>query len=262
MNHQDIYTWLDACAPFGTQAGFDNSGFLVGNPEDETHGILFALDVTPAVIQEAITLRANLIVTHHPLMFSPVQRLLEKDYEGDLLFRLIRSGISLISAHTNLDQAPGGINDVLAQKCGMVDVTGDMYLRVGDLARPMSLSSLVGELSSELHTVIRVFGTLPETTLVRRIGVSSGAGSEFWSDARAMGAQVFLTGEIRHHHGLAMVGSGMVGLEAGHFATEEPGIFALADRLSSALQSGDNAVECPVFIAKTATGAYPPVCLP
>ena len=90
MTVHDIYRLLDAAVPFETQEDFDNSGLLVGSREQEVSGILFALDVTERVIDEALARGANLIVTHHPLMFSPVQRVTDDTYEGRLVRRLIR----------------------------------------------------------------------------------------------------------------------------------------------------------------------------
>ncbi len=252
MTFQMVYDRINACAPFDTQADFDNSGFLLGNPGEKVRGIQVALDVTDRVLDEAEKLQANLIVTHHPMMFSPVQRLREDDYEGRLIARMIRNRMGLICAHTNLDAAKGGINDVLAGICGLENVTGEMYLRVGTLPGAPRFSELVPEIEKRLNTVIRIMGQLPGDTRISRMGVSSGAGSEFFRQAREAGAQVFLSGEIRHHHALEMAGLGMAGLEAGHFATEEPGIFALAD----ALQSYADLVECRVRISKTSTGAY------
>ena len=95
MTVQNIYDILDAVAPFATQEPYDNSGLLVGSPDLEVRGILFALDVTGAVLEEADSLGANLIVTHHPLMFDPIRRITDRTYEGRLLIRMIREGISL-----------------------------------------------------------------------------------------------------------------------------------------------------------------------
>ncbi len=252
LTFQNVYDFINACAPFDTQADFDNAGLLVGRRDEVVRGIHVALDVTDRVLDEAEAFGANLIVTHHPLMFSRIQRLLEDDYEGRLIMRMVRNHMGLIAAHTNLDAASGGINDVLAGVCGLTNVTGEGYYRVGDLPDAPAFSALVTDLSSRLHTVIRVMGRLPDDTKITRMGVSSGSGSEFFTQAHDLGAQVFLSGEIRHHHGLQMAGLGMAGLEAGHFATEEPGIFALAD----ALQRHIDLVECKVRISKTGTGAY------
>ena len=250
MTVQNIHDLLDAVAPFDTQASFDNSGLIVGDRNAEVSGVLFALDVTGAVIDEAAEKGANLIVTHHPLMFSPVQRLTADTFEGRLIMRLIREGISLIASHTCLDQAPGGINDALAECCALLNVEGEGFIRVGDLPVPMAAGDLKEYLSAALNTTVRLMGD-PALT-VGRLGVSSGAGSGEWEEAAALGAEAFLSGEIRHHHALAMAGAGIPCFECGHFATEQPGIFALADALQSAL----NQLQYSLSIHRSETGAY------
>lgn len=247
---QDIYNFINDRAPFETQLPFDNSGLLVGRPDAEVTGIHVALDVTSRVIDEAIEHGANLIVTHHPLMFSPVKRLVETDFEARLLCRMIRAGISLISAHTNLDQAPGGINDVLAAAIGLTNVTGEGFVRVGDLPAAMSSADLAAHISRCLGDTVRVMGD-PGASITR-VGMCSGSGADEWPGAALMGAQAFLTGEANHHIALAAADAGMVLLEAGHHATEAPGIFALAD----ALQILPDVVQCKVRVTKSAAHAY------
>ena len=114
MTVSQILHLIDEIAPFDSQEEWDNSGLLVGSPEQEVHGILFALDITEAVLDEAMETGTDLIITHHPLMFSARKRLTDEDYEGRLLQRMIRNQISHIAAHTNLDKAPDGMNDTLA----------------------------------------------------------------------------------------------------------------------------------------------------
>lgn len=247
---QAVYDMINARAPFDTQAEFDNAGLLVGDPAAEVKGILVAMDVTQAVITEAIACGANLIVTHHPLMFSPIRRLVATDYESRLICRMIRSGIAHIAAHTNLDQAPGGVNDVLAACLGLANVTGEGFVRAGDLPHPMTADELCAHVSASLHTVVRPIGA--PSGKIRRVAMCSGGGSDEWPAALAMDAQAFLSGEIKHHHGLAMADAGVMGLEAGHHATEEPGIFALG----TALQKELDAVQYDVRVCQSRAGAY------
>lgn len=250
MTVQQIYDFINERAPFETQVAYDNSGLLVGDPAREVTGVHFALDVTHSVIDEAVANGANLIVTHHPLMFSPVKRLVETNHEARLLCRLIREGISLISAHTNLDQAPGGINDVLAETIGLTNVVGEGFLRVGDLPEPTTAAGFAAHIMIHLHDAVRLMGD--ENAMLTRVGLCSGSGSDEWPQAAAMGAQAFLTGEVKHHHALEAADSGVVMLEAGHHATEEPGIFALAD----ALQNWPGIVQCNVRVTRSGARPY------
>lgn len=247
---QQVYDFINERAPFETQVAYDNSGLLVGHPSNEVTGIHFALDVTNNVIDEAIAHGANLIVTHHPMMFSPIKRLVETDYQARLLCRLIREGISLISAHTNLDQAAGGINDVLAQRIGLTDIQGEGFVRVGTLPSPMTAGELAESISAALGDVVRVMGDA--SARVEKVGMCSGAGADEWPAAAAMGAQAFLTGEAKHHIALEAADRGVVLLEAGHHATEEPGIFALA----KALQMSELGVQYNVRVSLSSAKAY------
>lgn len=256
MTIRDICNLLDAVAPFETQEPYDNSGLLVGSPDREVTGVLFALDVCEAVIQEAAALGANLIVTHHPLMFDAVRRITDETFEGKLIMHMIQQGIGLIACHTCLDKAPGGINDALAECCALLDVEGTGFVRVGVLPHPMKAGELKEYLSAALDTEVRLMGD-PEKE-ISRLGMCSGAGSSEWQEAAALSAEAFLSGEIKHHLALAMADAGMPCFECGHFATEQPGIFALAD----ALQSSLNQVEYKLDVFKTKTGAYPSVSGP
>lgn len=247
---QQVFDIINNLAPFETQLSFDNSGLLVGNPHQEVIGMHFALDLTNKVIDEAIAHGANLIVTHHPVMFSPIKRLIENNYEARLLCRLIRANISLIAAHTNLDQAIGGCNDTLAQAIGLTDIVGEGFVRVGKLPRPITAQALADCIGERLGDVVRVMGN--PHALIEKVGMCSGSGADEWSSAAAMGAQAFLTGEVKHHIALEAADAGIVMLEAGHHATEEPGIFALAN----ALQNSEVVVQCNVRVTTSSAKAY------
>ena len=253
---QDIYHMIDQMAPFESQEDFDNAGLLLGDPAMEVRGIHVALDVTERVLDEAEAAGANLIVTHHPIMFSPVKRLVATDYETRLIFRMIRAGMALIAAHTNFDRAPGGMNDTLAARCGLTQVTGEGFIRVGNLPHPMTGHELTAHIAASLDTVVRPMGDAEK--VFRRLALCSGGGSDFWTEGLALGADAFLTGEMKHHHALALADAGMLGLEAGHFATEQPGVLALA----AALQNAVNAVEYPVCLSTSQACAYAPPVRP
>ena len=250
MTVQDLYHLIDRIAPFETQAEFDNSGLLVGSAAREVDTVLFALDVTEPVIEEAASLGAQLIISHHPLMFTPLRSLTEDNYEGRLIRSLIRRDISLIAAHTNLDRAAGGINDTLAELCGLSEVTGEDFFRCGVLPAPLSAFAYADELKTRLRTDVRLMG--PGHRLIRKVGLCSGGGSDEWIRAASSGCDAFLSGEIKHHHAQAMADSGIVTFECGHFATEEPGIRALA----AALQNGFNQIECNMRIYVSDISAY------
>ena len=250
MTVKDLYEIIDRIAPFSTQMEGDNSGFLVGSVSQEVTAVLFALDVTEPVIDEAVSLGAQLIVTHHPLLMNPVRTLTDSDYESRLVRRLSRENISFIAAHTNLDQAPGGVNDTLAERCGLAGVSGDAFFRFGLLPEPVTAYEYADRLKNSLRTDVRLIG--PGNALIRKVGLCSGSGGSEWPRAAETGCDAFVSGEIKHHFGLAMADSGIVGLECGHFATEEPGIRALA----AALQKALNQIECNLRIYVSDIAAY------
>lgn len=250
MKVKDILQWIDSFAPFETQEDYDNSGLLVGDAEAEVRRLLFALDVTDNVLDEAEKMHIDLLITHHPLMFNGTKRLTEDNYEAHLIRRMIRSGISHIAAHTNLDQAVGGINDILASVCRLTNIQGTGFIRTGDLPSPIKATRLAELLTERLHTVVRLSGDPDHTCL--KLGLCSGGGGSEWSEALALGADTFLTGEMKHNHVLEATWHHMVCFECGHFATEEPGLFALAD----ALQKHADTVKWNLVIYKSGAGSY------
>ena len=183
-------------------------------------------------------------------MFSARKRLTEADYEGHLLIRLIANGLSLIAAHTNLDQASGGMNDTLAGLLGLESIVGAGFLRVGDLSAPMTAEAFADFAARQLGDAVRVMGH--REALIHRVGLCSGGGCDEWADAHAMGADAFLTGEVKHHIALDASYHGVVLLEAGHFATENPGIFALM----KALQNAPDIVQWKMHISRSERSAY------
>ena len=252
---------IDGFAPFATAEDFDNVGLLVGRADQEVRTALVALDVTPGVIEEAKRQGAQLIVTHHPLLFSPRRDLREEDREGALLAALIRAGLSLIAAHTNFDKATGGVNDALLAAAGLPAspdgpdrsegaVAG--LTRTVDLPEPMPLRELARQVEARLGDAVRCFTAPGEHKPVRRLTVCAGGGGEYWQDALDTGADCFLTGECKLHHALEAVQHGLRVLEAGHAATERPGAAALCE----ALQSAADAVQYPVRIVLSSCAPY------
>lgn len=239
MTVQDVFTWIDRIAPFERQEAFDNSGLVVGNPSMVVTRVLFALDATLPVVREAVEYGAELIVTHHPLLFGGAKQIRYDQPEGAVLQALLGAGVSLIAAHTNLDQAQGGTGDSLAAALGLTDVRpveGSLYLRMGTLKEPTRAFSLLGRVNERLSAHARLYGD-PEAT-VRTVAVGAGAIGEEYALAAAAGAQAFVVGEIKHHELLAAQALRLAVLEAGHAQTELAGIAALYQRFQSDAQTG------------------------
>ena len=229
-------------APWELAEAWDNVGLLLGHPDRLVDRVLVALDATQGVVDEAVALRAQLIVTHHPILFHARKHLREDDAEGALLSRLVREGLSLIAAHTNLDNAPGGVADALAAALGLSEIQPlSCGLRVGMLPE-MPLGQLAGRVGRQLGDAVRQYG--PSDALVRRVAVCGGSGGSFWREALEAGAECLVTGEAGYHHALEALESGLTVLEAGHYATEH----IILNSLAQGLQTKLNALEYPISI--------------
>lgn len=220
-------------APVETAEAYDNVGLLVGRRNAPVNRILVALDCTGDVVQEAKRLGAELIVSHHPLLFHARKNLGEEDPEGKILCDLVRAGISLIAAHTNLDQTNLSGSACCAKLLELKNLRQEGYLFFGDLAAAMTARSLSNRLTTLLSWPIRIYGN--EDTLISSLAIAGGAYDEGWQRAQALGAQALLTGEVRHHNALSAVMSGFVLLDGGHYATEAPLVPVLAEYLQKRL---------------------------
>ena len=239
---KELEALVGEIAPYELAEEWDNVGLLVGRKENEIERVLVALDVTREVLDEAKALGAQAIVTHHPMMFHARKRLTDDDREGRLLLELAREDIVLIAAHTNLDAAAGGVNDTLMRLMGCENVEGEGCVRVGDLPVGTTLGQLRERAQSALHAAVRAYG--PDDAVVTRLGCCSGAGGSELPLARAMGADCFITGEMRHHEALDAVDAGMCVLEAGHYETENP----VCEVLRTALQTKLDALQYTVTV--------------
>ncbi len=213
MTVQDVYNYLDSHAPFATCEEWDNVGLLIGDPQQTVHHILVTLDVTDGAIDAALATGADLIVSHHPVIFSPLKQLTA----DSIPYRLAANGIAVICAHTNLDRADGGVNDTLAALLGLSDIhpTADGMCRIGTLPQSVTATALAKSVAQTLDTAVRVSGSGD----IRTVAVCGGSGGDFL-DALAPIADAFVTGEVRHHEWLAT--HGVTVIEAGHYATEVP----------------------------------------
>ncbi|MBR6221003.1 MAG: Nif3-like dinuclear metal center hexameric protein [Clostridia bacterium] len=236
---------VDGIAPFETAEPWDNVGLLAGDPSAPVDTVLCALDLRMEVLEEAVRNGAQLIVTHHPILFRGRKNLCETDAEGRLLCALVRSGIAMIAAHTNYDNASPGVNDALAKALALNDVEAlDSGMRVGSI-KETDFGMFCDFASGVLGGPVRVYGD--RNRRVRRVAVLGGAGEDYVSIARQGGADVYLTGEMAYHKALAAADEGVCVVEAGHAATEYPAI----SQLSDALQNAANALQYDIRVLKS-----------
>ena len=238
----DVRELVGGIAPFELAEEWDNVGLLFGHAQAEVERILVALDLTQGVLDEAKALGAQMIVTHHPIMFSARKRVTDEDREGRLMLGMAEAGIAHIAAHTNLDAAPGGVNDTLMAAMGAANIVGEGCVRAGDLPEGTTLGALAARAERRLRGPVRVYGA--KDTPVHRLGCCSGAGGSEIAEAKALGADCFITGEVRHHEALDAVDGGMCVLEAGHFETENP----VCEVLAQALQKAADALQYKVTV--------------
>lgn len=229
---KDILALVDGLAPFADAEEWDNVGLLAGSPDAPVSRALCALDLSDDSLNEAIKQDAQLIITHHPILFRGRKNLCETDAEGRMLCALVRANIALIAAHTNYDLASPGVNDALAVELGLRDVRAiERIMRLGTIPQG-DLAGFADFVSARLGGPVRRFGDT--RTPVRRVAVVGGSGGDYIETALAAGADVLVTGEVSYHRAADAAANGLCVLEAGHAATEKPGICALARGLQIA----------------------------
>lgn len=245
-----ILQCLEGIAPLSDAEEWDNVGLLAGSPDSTVDTVLCALDLNLDVLNQAIVEGAQLIVTHHPILFRGRKNLREDDAEGRLLCAMVRSSIALIAMHTNYDNAQPGVNDALAAALGLTSIEPvGKALRVGETPEP-TLGDFARKVEAALGEPVRVYGA-PDRP-VRRVAVLGGSGADYLPEAMAAGADAFVTGEIGYHKALDAVAEGLCVLEAGHAATERPGISALA----RGLQIAADALQYKVRVIDSQAGLF------
>lgn len=209
-----LIAFLEQLAPAQTAEPWDNPGLLVRCGERVT-GVLCALDVTPDTVAEALAAECNVIVSHHPVIFRPLKALTERDVPA----LLVRGGVSAVCLHTNLDKAPGGVNDLLAKTLGLWETWpfAEGLGRVGVLSRALTPAALARLAAERLHTPVRLSDA---GGVVCRVAVVSGSGGDLFRAAGEAGAQCLITGEAGHHDALDARAAGVSLIAATHFATE------------------------------------------
>ena len=226
---KNIYDFIDSIAPFEKQCEWDNSGLLIGNPCREISKIGVVLDITADAVKYATERGIELIVSHHPVIFRPVRSFLD----GDVSYMLAANSISAICAHTSLDCANGGVNDVLAETLGfknpvpLSDSGETAMIRkvVIDETEADALAMLVAD---RLSTGVQLADC---GKTIDTVALCGGAGGDFIHAVAESGCDAFITGEAKHHEFLAAYELGVTLIAAGHFETENPVVAVLADKI-------------------------------
>lgn len=244
MRLDDVLAQLRALAPEDTALHDDPVGLLLGgDPNADVSKVGVCLDATPAVAYRAVREGVQLLIAHHPLIYRPLKRI-ASDPVSRSVTALVKADIALYAMHTNWDRADGGINDTLAGLLELQDVRrlGEHGLetlpRLGNLAAPRPLADFVRLVRETVACTgmcaLRV-NDIDPNTIISRVAVCGGAGAELAAAAQAAGADAYVTSDVRHHEFLDAAGRGLALLDAGHQATEAPGMRALARLLPAKL---------------------------
>lgn len=238
MKLSDLVATLEAIAPTRYAEPWDNVGLLVGDPDARVTRALLAIDCTEAVYAEARALGCELIVAYHPAIFDGLKRLTARS----LVFRAIRDGVAIYAPHTALDMAQGGTNDVLADLVGMTSRTplritrpdeGVGLGRVGEV-EPIERSELLARIKAGLGLEhLLVAG--PTEGVVTRVAVGAGACGDLLKEVLASRAELYLTGEMRHHDALRAASAGLTVVCALHSNSERVTLTRLAESLRASL---------------------------
>lgn len=229
MKLQEVIAVLDTIAPFAAAEQWDNVGLMVGDTSQEVCSILVALDPLQEVIDTAFKNQTDLIITHHPLIFSPIKQINFMDATSRKIADLIRSSISLVSMHTNLDIAEGGVADVLAGKLSLRDIQSSGFVRVGTIEREAPLLSWVEGLPFEKIRIVDA------NRPVKKVCVCPGSGMDHMKEAFEMGCDTFVTGDVKYHAALDAWEAGINIVDLGHFGSEQIVVAPLAERLRKEL---------------------------
>ncbi len=248
---RELLDFFESVAPFALAEDYDNIGLLVEGETDKIETIVIALDADEQTIYDAETMGAELILTHHPIMFRPVNRLTEKEGGQRTIRRLLQKGIGLFAMHTNFDSAAGGLCDTFLDAFGEYSERSsfsgetDGIGRIGTLKKPCTVGEILGKGKKAFspENPIRYVGD--DMTEVSRIAVCNGGGSDMIYDAFALGAEVYISGDFKHHHARFAYENGMHLIEIDHYDAEAGFCDLMKQKIEAAF--GDR---LRVFVAK------------
>lgn len=239
----EIWQVVTEWAPSELAEEWDNPGIQVGNPDSRVKRLVTALDVSSDLIEFAVSAEAEMVLTHHPLIFSPLKNLVLSTPVPQIVSLCIKNDIAVASAHTNLDSAENGVSDQLASMLGLEQLrplvpssSYDMEPgrgsitgigRVGTLSRPVSLGNIIDTVCKKLD-IPGVTMVGDPAVIVETVAVCGGSGSSLWPAFLESGADLFITAEIKHSVAREAEMLGLAVMDAGHFATEWPVVPVLA----------------------------------
>lgn len=225
MKVGDITGALEAFAPLRIQESWDNSGLIIGSPEDEVHGVMVGFDCTPELIKEAVEKGCDMVVTHHPLIFKGIKRIDGKDPVGAAIMEAIRRGVAVYAAHTTADKVMAGVSGAMARRLGLRNVSimvpeedGTVGLGcIGEFETPMNGTQALQYVKERFCCdVIR--SSRPLETPITKVALLGGSGAGEIQQAMAKGAQLYITADISYHN--FFTPEGFMVMDIGHFESE------------------------------------------
>ena len=224
MKVKDIIEVIEEFAPLSLQEGWDNSGLCIGSPEDPVTSVLFGLDCTPELVDEAASCGADMIVTHHPLIFSGLKKISSDNKVGEAVIKAIKAGISIYAAHTSADKVIAGVSGAMAARLGLENVRildedgdGTGLGVVGDLPRPLTSDEAVA-LVKERFGLEMMKTSRPLEGMISRVAMCGGSGGSLIGAAMRSGAQLYISGDISYHN--FFTADGFMIMDIGHYESE------------------------------------------
>ncbi len=229
MYIKEIISLIEAYAPLKLQASFDNSGLLCGDSERELTSILLCIDVTEEVVKEAIDKGHNLIISHHPLIFSGLKHITPTTYVERCVIDAIKHDITIYAAHTNMDVVANGVSGRMADKLDLHHrqilqpegdpVDGNGFGIIGELQQPVESMAFLQQVK-EIFRCDRLRYTTPHTSSIQRVAVCGGAGASFFKQALAGQADIYISGDFKYHDFFLTENRIMIA-DIGHYESEQ-----------------------------------------
>lgn len=225
MKVGDITAVLESFAPLRIQESWDNSGLIIGSPEDEVHGVLVGFDCTRALVDEAIEKGCDMVVTHHPLIFKGIRRIDGKDPVGAAIMQAIRGGVAVYAAHTTADKVITGVSGAMARRLKLKNVSimvpeedGTVGLGcIGDFPRPMTGEQALAYVREAFGLKV-IKSSRPLKEPITRVALLGGSGGGEIGLAQSKGAQLYITADISYHN--YFTPEGFMIMDVGHFESE------------------------------------------
>ena len=224
MKVKDIISVIEEFAPLSVQESWDNSGLCVGSPDDDVTSVLLGLDCTPALVDEAVAFGADMIVTHHPLIFKGVRKISPEDQTGEAIIKAIRAGISIYAAHTSADKVLAGVSGAMAERLGLknvriLDEDGDCtgLGTVGEFEVPMTSEEAVAFVKERFGLKV-LKASKPVDGKIERVAMCGGSGGSLIGEAMKSGAQLYISGDISYHN--FFTGPHFMIMDIGHYESE------------------------------------------